>query len=173
MIFIALLSARHRAQRGSDPEAGRMPRHLAVHIIEPAGFPWSEKSLRRAGSTTWKHARILRHASFASFRAATAGGRLVLLSTKARTAYFRFEFREGDMLLFGRETAGVPDEVHRAADVASHHSHAARHALAQRGDSPARWSSEKRSGRLPGLRANLPVSAVERCGSVANRASHV
>lgn len=88
----------------------------AVHIIEPTDLPWSEKSLRRAGLDYMKEARILRHASFASFRAATAGGRLVLLSTKARTAYFRFEFRDGDMLLFGRETAGVPDQVHRAAD---------------------------------------------------------
>jgi tRNA (cytidine/uridine-2'-O-)-methyltransferase len=89
---------------------------IAVHIIEPAGFPWSESSLRRAGLDYMEHTRIVRHPDFAGFQAATAGGRLVLLSTKADTAYAHFKFADGDVLLFGRETAGVPDQVHEAAD---------------------------------------------------------
>ncbi|MDP9136700.1 MAG: tRNA (cytidine(34)-2'-O)-methyltransferase [Pseudomonadota bacterium] len=89
---------------------------VAVHIIDPAGFPWSEKSLRRAGLDYMEQARIFRHANFAGFRAAIERRRLVLLSTKAKATYTQFRFATGDVLLFGRETAGVPDAVHGAAD---------------------------------------------------------
>jgi tRNA (cytidine/uridine-2'-O-)-methyltransferase len=90
---------------------------VAVHIIEPAGFAWSEKSLHRTGLDYIEHAKIIRHWSFAALKAATTGRRLVLLSTKADLSYVRFGFADDDVLLFGRETAGVPREVHGAVDV--------------------------------------------------------
>lgn len=89
---------------------------LKVRIIEPAGFTWSDSSLKRAGMDYLDHALVVRDASWTAFRAATQGQRLVLASTRATVAYTGFSFREGDILLMGRESAGVPDEVHAAAD---------------------------------------------------------
>lgn len=89
---------------------------VAVHIIEPAGFAWSERSLRRAGLDYLDHVQLLRHASFESFCSATAGRRLVLLSTRASLAYTGFQFRPEDILLLGRESGGVPEAVHRRAE---------------------------------------------------------
>lgn len=93
---------------------------VAVHIIEPAGFVWSDKALKRAGMDYLESANILRHRSFESFNAerhASDGSRLVLLTTRAETPYVDHRFRPDDVLLVGRESAGVPDEVHNAADV--------------------------------------------------------
>jgi tRNA (cytidine/uridine-2'-O-)-methyltransferase len=90
---------------------------IPVHIVEPAGFPWSEKSLRRAGLDYMQHTRIFRHSTFADLRSATAGSRLVLLSARARTPYVHFTFAASDILLFGREQSGVPEAVREAADV--------------------------------------------------------
>jgi tRNA (cytidine/uridine-2'-O-)-methyltransferase len=91
---------------------------IPVHIVEPTGFPWSEKSLRRAGLDYMKHARIVRHSNFADFRSAIAGSRLILLSARATMAYVHFAFARNDILLFGREQSGVPDSVREAADLA-------------------------------------------------------
>ncbi len=91
---------------------------LGVDIIEPAGFPLSDRALKRAGMDYLEMAALSRHADWRAFddwrRASTR--RLVLLTTKATAAYTDFAFAEGDILLFGRESAGVPDQVHRAAD---------------------------------------------------------
>jgi tRNA (cytidine/uridine-2'-O-)-methyltransferase len=89
---------------------------VAVHIIEPAGFAWSERSLRRAALDYAEDAMIARHASYEAFCSSTPGRRQVLLSTKARLAYTEFAFRGEDILVMGRETGGVPDEVHRSVD---------------------------------------------------------
>jgi tRNA (cytidine/uridine-2'-O-)-methyltransferase len=89
---------------------------LKVRIIEPAGFTWSDSSLKRAGMDYLDHALVVRDASWAAFRAATKGQRLVLASTKAAIPYTDFSFRTGDILLMGRESSGVPQEVHEAAD---------------------------------------------------------
>jgi tRNA (cytidine/uridine-2'-O-)-methyltransferase len=89
---------------------------VGVHIIEPAGFAWSEASLRRAGLDYLDHARIVRHTSYEDFCAATPGRRQVLLSTRANVAYTRFGFRREDILLFGRESSGVPRSVHQRVD---------------------------------------------------------
>ena len=89
---------------------------LRVRIIEPAGFTWSVTSLKRAGMDYLDHALVIRDASWAAFRAATKGQRLILASTKAATAYTDFSFGQGDILLMGRESAGVPEEIHEAAD---------------------------------------------------------
>ena len=88
---------------------------VPVDIIEPCGFVLSDRRLKRAGMDYIDAATIARHASWASF-AATARGRLVLLTTKGTLAYHRFAFRPDDTLLLGRETAGVPEDVHRAVD---------------------------------------------------------
>lgn len=89
---------------------------LTVRIIEPAGFHWSETSLRRAGMDYLEQAMVVRDASWDAFRAATAGRRLVLLSTGASLPYTAFAFSTADILLLGRESAGVPAMVHEAAD---------------------------------------------------------
>jgi tRNA (cytidine/uridine-2'-O-)-methyltransferase len=91
---------------------------LGVDIIEPAGFPLSDRALKRAGMDYLEMADLTRHVdwhAFEDWRKARAG-RLVLLSTKAAVPYTSFPFASGDILLFGRESAGVPDPVHQAAD---------------------------------------------------------
>jgi tRNA (cytidine/uridine-2'-O-)-methyltransferase len=91
---------------------------VPVHIIEPAGFPVSDRSFRRAGLDYLDAVKIERHISFAAFEEWRKANRrrLALLTTKARTAYAAFAFRDGDLLMVGRETSGVPDKVHAAAD---------------------------------------------------------
>src|SRR5438067_1535510 len=87
---------------------------IEAHIIEPAGFPTSDRAFRRAGMDYLDAVMIVRHASFAAFetwRAETAG-RLILFTTRARTSYLDHAFRADDFLLFGRESAGVPEHVH-------------------------------------------------------------
>ncbi|MEC5292910.1 tRNA (cytidine(34)-2'-O)-methyltransferase [Aurantimonas sp. C2-6-R+9] len=93
---------------------------LTVDIIEPAGFVLSDRALKRAGMDYLAMSRLVRHVDFAAFEAArrAAGRRLVLFTTKASTRYTDFAFRAGDILLFGRESAGVPDGVHALADAA-------------------------------------------------------
>ena len=92
---------------------------VEAHIIEPAGFPVSDRHFRRAGMDYLDRVSIVRHDSWAAFEAwrAKSGGRLVLFSTKAATPYLDHSYRDDDLLLFGRESAGVPDEVVNAADV--------------------------------------------------------
>jgi len=90
---------------------------LEAAIIEPAGFLASDKHFRRAGMDCLAHVKIARYphwAAFEEWRRAN-GRRLVLLTTKARLAYTAFSFSPGDILLFGRESAGLPAEVHAAA----------------------------------------------------------
>jgi tRNA (cytidine/uridine-2'-O-)-methyltransferase len=89
---------------------------LTVRIIEPAGFTWSDSTLKRAGMDYLDHALVIRDASWAAFREAISGRRLILASTKAEIAYTDFSFQSSDILLMGRESAGVPEEVHTAAD---------------------------------------------------------
>ncbi|MDH3741071.1 MAG: tRNA (cytidine(34)-2'-O)-methyltransferase [Hyphomicrobiales bacterium] len=89
---------------------------LTVHIIEPTGFLWSDKSFRRAGMDYIDSARIVRHASWQAFCDTMSGKRIVLATTGADAAYTDFSFAEGDIVLFGRESAGVPETVHQHAD---------------------------------------------------------
>jgi tRNA (cytidine/uridine-2'-O-)-methyltransferase len=89
---------------------------LRVRIIEPAGFTWSDSNFRRAGMDYLEQVKVVRDASWSAFRAAISGRRLILASTKATLPYTEFAFRDGDILLMGRESVGVPDEVHDAAD---------------------------------------------------------
>jgi tRNA (cytidine/uridine-2'-O-)-methyltransferase len=94
---------------------------IEAHIIEPAGFPVSDRAFRRAGMDYLDHVVIVRHASWAAFqdwRDGQAGGRprLLAFSTKADVSYLDCRYESSDVLLFGRESAGLPDEVHAAAD---------------------------------------------------------
>ncbi len=88
---------------------------IAMDVIEPCGFHFGDGGFRRAGMDYLDRARITRHDSWAKFRAQIEG-RLVLLTTRASTAYTAFTFMQDDILLLGRESAGVPDDVHAAAD---------------------------------------------------------
>lgn len=92
---------------------------VPVHIIEPAGFDAGDRALRRAGLDYLDHARIERHVSFEAFDRwrAESGHRLILLTTKAETPYTDQSYRQDDILLLGRESGGVPDEVHATASV--------------------------------------------------------
>jgi tRNA (cytidine/uridine-2'-O-)-methyltransferase len=91
---------------------------IAAHIVEPAGFPVSDRAFRRAGMDYLDQVTITRHASWAAFEdwRRGAGMRLVLLTTRAETSYLDHTFTGRDVLLFGRESSGVPDAVHAAAD---------------------------------------------------------
>ncbi len=96
---------------------------LAAAIIEPAGFPISDRHFRRSGMDYLDHVPLERHMSWRAFedwrqdqRTRTGGARLILLSTKASLTYTQFAYQPGDILMVGRESAGVPEEVHQAAD---------------------------------------------------------
>jgi tRNA (cytidine/uridine-2'-O-)-methyltransferase len=88
--------------------------NVAVDIIEPCGFPFGDASLKRAGLDYLPRATIARHASWRAFHAQHEG-RLILATTKASKPYTDLPFRNDDTLLFGRESAGVTDEVAAAA----------------------------------------------------------
>jgi tRNA (cytidine/uridine-2'-O-)-methyltransferase len=87
---------------------------VPVDLIEPCGFVLSDRRLRRAGMDYMPQAELRRHRSWPAF-AAAADGRLVLLTTRGTTRHDHFAFRADDVLLLGRETAGVPETVHAAA----------------------------------------------------------
>jgi tRNA (cytidine/uridine-2'-O-)-methyltransferase len=87
---------------------------VSIDIIEPCGFLWNDRKLKRAGMDYLEHAEIVRHPSWAAFQAARADGRLLLLTTKAAATYIDFRFQADDILILGRESAGVPQEVHDA-----------------------------------------------------------
>jgi tRNA (cytidine/uridine-2'-O-)-methyltransferase len=91
---------------------------IEAHIIEPAGFPSSDRAFRRAGMDYLDAVAITRHASWPDFEAwrRAMACRLVLFTTRAAKPYLDFSFAAGDVLLFGRESAGVPEAVHAAAD---------------------------------------------------------
>ena len=92
---------------------------VTVQIVEPAGFPTSDRAFRRAGMDYIDQATIERHASWAAFESwrQGAGMRLVLFTTTAAKSYLDHTFGPDDVLLFGRESSGVPEAVHQAAEV--------------------------------------------------------
>jgi tRNA (cytidine/uridine-2'-O-)-methyltransferase len=91
---------------------------VAAHIIEPAGFPVSDRHFRRAGMDYLDQVSIIRHDSWSKFEQwrNDGGYRLILFSTRGACSYLEHRFGAADILLFGRESAGVPDEVVAAAD---------------------------------------------------------
>jgi tRNA (cytidine/uridine-2'-O-)-methyltransferase len=91
---------------------------IEAHIIEPAGFDASDRAFRRAGMDYLDQVKLVRHAAWPAFEAwrRTEQLRLVLFTTKSATCYLDHRFQSDDVLVFGRESAGVPEAVHMAAD---------------------------------------------------------
>lgn len=92
--------------------------NVTVHLIEPAGFPISDSALKRAGMDYLERAAMTRHINFETFEKwrRDAGRRLLLLTTKTKLAYTEFTYKPGDILLMGRESTGVPEDIHTLAD---------------------------------------------------------
>jgi tRNA (cytidine/uridine-2'-O-)-methyltransferase len=91
---------------------------VETHLIEPAGFPTTDRAFRRAGMDYLDAVVVVRHANWGAFETwrRVAGSRLILFTTHAPHSYLDHAFLPGDVLLFGRESAGVPEQVHAAAD---------------------------------------------------------
>ena len=89
---------------------------VELHVIEPVGFAFDDRAMKRAALDYGPLGHMTRHGSWEDFQRDREAGRLVLFTTKGATSLSGFEFRPDDTLLFGRETAGVPDEVHAASD---------------------------------------------------------
>ena len=92
---------------------------VPLDIVEPCGFPWDERKIRQAGMDYIEFVEYRRHESWEAFRAQAGlkdGGRIVLMTTKGALPYTEFQFQEGDILLAGRESSGVPDEIHQIVD---------------------------------------------------------
>ena len=90
---------------------------VPLDIIEPCGFPVDDRRIRRAAMDYYDSARIQRHASWTAFQQDRVAGRLVLLTTAGASRFPEASFRTDDTLLLGRESAGVPADVHAAADL--------------------------------------------------------
>ena len=82
-----------------------------LHLIEPLGFTWDDKRLRRAGLDYHEFTAIQRHADYAAFLAAEQPQRLIALTTKGTPAHSAVSYQKGDYLLFGPETRGLPKEI--------------------------------------------------------------
>ena len=92
---------------------------VEVHIVEPAGFPASDRAFRRAGMDYLDQVELQRHVSWLAFEQWRRSRRLrlVLFTTHAATSYLDHTYTSADILMFGRESAGVPDDVHAASDL--------------------------------------------------------
>lgn len=91
---------------------------VPLDIIEPCGFPWDQKKIQRAGMDYMDIVDLRRHASWSQFQGHYPESRLILMTTKTEQSYCDFEFKSGDILIAGRESAGVPEDVH---DAVHHH----------------------------------------------------
>jgi len=89
---------------------------VPLDIIEPCGFIWDDKKLKRVAMDYIDHIHCTRHLTWPAFRDARAGRRIILLTTKGATPYTDFAYRPDDILMVGRESAGVPDDVHDAVE---------------------------------------------------------
>jgi tRNA (cytidine/uridine-2'-O-)-methyltransferase len=88
---------------------------VAIDVIEPCGFPLSDRAVRRAGLDYAGRAEVVRHAGWGEFLTKREG-RLLLFTTRGALPFQEFRYQAGDVLLFGRESAGVPEEVRAAVD---------------------------------------------------------
>ncbi|MCB1537419.1 MAG: tRNA (cytidine(34)-2'-O)-methyltransferase [Rhodospirillales bacterium] len=89
---------------------------VPMHVIEPTAFPWKEAEFRRAGMDYVTHVDLRRHSSWTTFLAARGDARVILVETDGAVDLWDFAFRPGDILLLGRESAGVPREVYERVD---------------------------------------------------------
>ena len=89
---------------------------VPIDVIEPCGFVLDDRRIRRVAMDYGGQAEIIRHPTWDAWRTARGDGRMILLTTRGNTPYTGFDFRSDDVLLLGRESAGVPPDVHDAAD---------------------------------------------------------
>ena len=87
--------------------------NLKIHLIEPCGFNLNDKRFKRVVMDYINFGKIIRHNDFKTFQKRYKKSRIVLMTTKAKKLYHKFKFKKNDMLLFGRESAGVPEEIHK------------------------------------------------------------
>ncbi len=88
----------------------------AIDLVEPMGFAWNDKRVRRSAMDYIDHVSVVRHAGFDAFRATIGAQRLVLFTTKSTQSAYDFTYRPDDVLLFGKESAGVPAEIADVCD---------------------------------------------------------
>ncbi len=89
---------------------------VAVDLIEPMGFAWDDRRVRRAAMDYIDHVEVTRHQGFEAFRNTLRTERLVLFTTRSRVSAYEFRFRRDDVLLFGKESAGVPSAIAEACN---------------------------------------------------------
>ncbi len=87
--------------------------NLTIHLIEPCGFNLNDNRFKRVVMDYAGLSKIVRHNGFEVFIKKYKKSRIVLMTTKAKKLYHKFKFKKNDMLLFGKESAGVPEEIHR------------------------------------------------------------
>ena len=86
---------------------------LNIHLIEPCGFNLNDSRFKRVAMDYAGLSKIIRHNSFEAVKKKSKRSRIVLMTTKAKKLYHKFKFKKNDMLLFGKESAGVPEEIHK------------------------------------------------------------
>ena len=86
---------------------------LNIHLIEPCGFNLNDSRFKRVVMDYASSSKIIKHNSFEAFKKKYKKSRIVLMTTKAKKLYHKFKFKKNDMLLFGKESAGVPEEIHK------------------------------------------------------------
>lgn len=89
---------------------------VELHVIEPTGFNFDDRAMKRAALDYGPLSHMTRHASWDDFQRDRPSGRLVLMTTKGATSLSDFSFKDDDILLFGKESSGAPDYVHAAVD---------------------------------------------------------
>jgi tRNA (cytidine/uridine-2'-O-)-methyltransferase len=89
---------------------------VPVDLVQPLGFPWDDRRVRRTAMDYIDHVDVTRHVSFDAFRTTTGSSRLVLFTTKASASAYCFAFEPSDILIFGKESGGVPAEVAAQCD---------------------------------------------------------
>ena len=89
---------------------------LKVHIVEPCGFSLEDRRFKRVVMDYIGLSKIFRYADYDIFLKKNSKSRIILMTTKAKQSYLKFKFKSSDILLFGRESAGVPDNVHKIVD---------------------------------------------------------
>jgi tRNA (cytidine/uridine-2'-O-)-methyltransferase len=87
-----------------------------VDLIEPMGFAWDDRRVRRTAMDYIDHVTVARHAGFEAFKATLGARRLVLFTTKSAQSAYEFDFMADDVLLFGKESAGVPPAIADVCD---------------------------------------------------------
>ncbi len=130
---------------------------VALDIIEPCGFPLTDRALRRTAMDYDENVRITRHSGWAAFREAPeiAGRRIILMTTRGGEMLDRFRFKANDCILMGRESAGAPEDIHKAADaeVRIPLAEGVRSLNVAMAAGLALWEGLRQTGQLPGSNA--------------------